>query len=418
MLNFVYVHYDEQPHCTPYWPNGIPLNDKEEGHLIDFNAERSVWFFWLEHSLCNIIKKYSFRQLENGELPSTERYIFPIDAPVTKRFWNAYTNKPLLIPERVINDVKEGRAKIMFIRNYEADGFILDKRVEMMKFQAEYYNISLKSLIYLDCNYLVDKYLLKEGIQGIYYNTFQYSTLRSQALSPIIDIVKADIQNKKARDKKFLCFNRNVKWHRAYIVNRILEEGLDKDGIVTCSKHLYYGGDIDFNDKEYVDFQALKNRVPMYYDVEHDYNNLAPSFKMNAEAQLKCYFNVTTETHYDSQNDSTRAFYTEKTFKPVIAYQPFIVISTQYHLRHMKEMGYETFSDFIDESYDNITDNKERLDKAFNTIKQVCSMSYQQLSNMLYDMLPILEHNYQLNNKDSLEKGTGVIIEREVLDNW
>ena len=60
-------------------------------------------------------------------------------------------------------------------------------------------------------------------------------------------------------------------------------------------------------------------------------------------------------------------------------------------LQHLKDMGYETFGDFIDESYDTMAD-RERLEKVVDNIKQI-----DKIENKLAwykDMKPILEHNY------------------------
>jgi len=394
MLYFVYTNFSRKVSSLPHWPNGIEIGDDEGARRIGFSSELSeklspTWFYALNYSLANSITTLS---VNNINLPPDGKYIFPIEAPVTFTFWNDYLNTPLSIPQVVLEDIRKGRAKILFIRTWEADGFILDKRIEMMKAQARLLNIDLSKILYLDYNALTEQILKKEGIQGIYYNNWQYSDYRVKEALAAGDSVVEDIKNKKLREKKFLCFNRNSKWHRAYTVNRILEKGLDKDGIVTFSTHAG-GGQIQFNGP-FAKMEALKQRIPMVYDIVNDHYNIEPALPLNLKAHLTCYFNLVTESHYTTENN-TRMFFTEKTFKPISCRQPFIMAGAYQQLKVLRDLGYKTFGDFIDESYDDIQDDKERLNKVVDVVEYICSLSNEALSEMLLQMLPILEHNYR-----------------------
>ena len=43
---------------------------------------------------------------------------------------------------------------------------------------------------------------------------------------------------------------------------------------------------------------------------------------------------------------------TEKIFKPMMLEKPFVVNGTKGYLKELKRLGFKTFSDVIDESYD------------------------------------------------------------------
>ena len=45
-------------------------------------------------------------------------------------------------------------------------------------------------------------------------------------------------------------------------------------------------------------------------------------------------------------------FITEKTVKPIVTKTPFLVVSTRYYLKYLREKGFQTFGDIIDETYD------------------------------------------------------------------
>ena len=68
------------------------------------------------------------------------------------------------------------------------------------------------------------------------------------------------------------------------------------------------------------------------------------------------YFNLILES------DVTRDvfFMTEKTIKPLLIGQPFVIYASQGFLQHLKDLGFETFGTLWDESYDQEPDYKKR----------------------------------------------------------
>ena len=62
---------------------------------------------------------------------------------------------------------------------------------------------------------------------------------------------------------------------------------------------------------------------------------------------INTYFTVVSETNIDSA-----PFLTEKIYKPILAGHPFIVASTSGYYDQLHKLGFETFSEYIDESFD------------------------------------------------------------------
>jgi len=87
----------------------------------------------------------------------------------------------------------------------------------------------------------------------------------------------------------------------------------------------------------------------------------------------RTYFELLTETFGAVDGDDS-FFLTEKTLKPIVMGHPFIVLSTKHFLKNLRGLGFRTFGDFVDESYDEcdtiaerveiISKNLERLDMA------------------------------------------------------
>jgi hypothetical protein len=84
------------------------------------------------------------------------------------------------------------------------------------------------------------------------------------------------------------------------------------------------------------------------------------------------------------------AMLTEKTYKPIAMKHPFILLSRPYSLRLLRERGYRTFSPFIDESYDEIEDDKLRLKAIADEINR---LSNSDLIEFTHNIKDIVEHN-------------------------
>jgi hypothetical protein len=81
---------------------------------------------------------------------------------------------------------------------------------------------------------------------------------------------------------------------------------------------------------------------------------------------------------------------TEKTFKPILNLQPFIIIGNPGSLQLLKDLGYKTFDDVIKESYDNEKDHKERMSQLLKISYDLCDLSdnhHLRIQNIIADVL-------------------------------
>jgi hypothetical protein len=100
----------------------------------------------------------------------------------------------------------------------------------------------------------------------------------------------------------------------------------------------------------------------------------------------QCWFSVVTETRLNYN------FFTEKTAKALLAKRMFIALGAPNLLAELREMGFETFGNVLDESYDIVTYNVTRWSMAKDQIKQICAQD----PLLIYEkILPVLQHNQQ-----------------------
>ena len=93
-------------------------------------------------------------------------------------------------------------------------------------------------------------------------------------------------------------------------------------------------------------------------------------------------------------------FPTEKTFRPMWCQRPFIVFASTNYLAYLRQMGFRTFNDFWNESYDGY-EGLERLKRIIDLIDFIAQKSYSELETMFWDMKYSLEHNYQILKQQS-----------------
>jgi hypothetical protein len=69
-------------------------------------------------------------------------------------------------------------------------------------------------------------------------------------------------------------------------------------------------------------------------------------------------------------------FMSEKTTKAMFAERMFVAVGAQNYLRGLRDLGFSTFDNIIDTSYDTIADDVDRYAKAFEQIKRLANMDY------------------------------------------
>ena len=100
-------------------------------------------------------------------------------------------------------------------------------------------------------------------------------------------------------------------------------------------------------------------------------------------------YSVVAESNYFNYFN----FYTEKIVKPILAERLFIVVAGQHYLKNLRSLGFKTFNDIIDETYDDIEDDNTRFKLVCEQIKY---LTEQPQDKILEKIRPIAEHNRQI----------------------
>lgn len=214
----------------------------------------------------------------------------------------------------------------------------------------------------------------------------------------------------KQYDKKYLCFNRRWRTHRPLLVALLYAFGLLQYGHVSLGKsddnldwQTVYpqllsltSSNTEVNKILHQVENQIKQLEPLYLDDEDLVTNKADLSNTTHSLYDDTYFSVVTETNFFTKDEiNTGRFISEKTFKPIVYRHPFIVVTVPRFLEKLREIGYKTFSPFINEDYDLELDDSLRILKIVKEIDRLSKLSNEELFDFLEGIKPICEFNYR-----------------------
>jgi len=111
---------------------------------------------------------------------------------------------------------------------------------------------------------------------------------------------------------------------------------------------------------------------------------------MNPDWYDHSYISMVVETIVRPGSKYTPVFVTEKTFKPIAFWHPFMVYGNRGTLQALRSWGFETWDHLWDESYDSVVDYQARRDKIIDVLNSI------EPSEHSPETQRKLEHNHQL----------------------
>jgi hypothetical protein len=216
------------------------------------------------------------------------------------------------------------------------------------------------------------------------------------------------------RSNYFLLKIRNARKHRLALLFNLASSGLlDKADWSCLQNHQISEQEINHVSKLYnmpfnldaVNQVAAQIPKTLNYETDLNYGGISAWTDNHAKPNADSYFEVCTETYMHGEYKSL----TEKVFKPIVNFSPFIFVAFPGALALLRQIGFKTFDGFIDESYDLETDEVKRMHLMIKEITRLCSMSVDQLHDWYWSMEDILIHNH--NHMMTFKNGDAKAIE-------
>jgi hypothetical protein len=198
----------------------------------------------------------------------------------------------------------------------------------------------------------------------------------------------------------FISYNNLVnpfRAHRIDLLCRLYDKNLISQGLVSyrvpdvtgeveraVTRNPWYTNE----SKEIYERQKHQLDKPLIIDTENVEGYLSATIDL---ANCRDSFvHVVTETEFFKD----KLHLTEKIFKPIVAGQPFLLLAGTGNLEYLRSYGFKTFSDYWDESYDNIADPGKRVEAVVAILEKLAGMSYAEQVAMRKDMQHIIEYNF------------------------
>ena len=216
-----------------------------------------------------------------------------------------------------------------------------------------------------------------------------------------------EIYTKLIKPYRFLFLNGRTRPHRKYmieslrpILDQALWTNLDSSPVYS---HTYQTDLLDHRTE--IKLLPEEYEVPKFYSglslghqnpfVKNElFNNLWGEIYIQAEPYIDTYFSLITETVCDYPY-SLRS---EKIYKPIAMGHPWIVTANRGFYRDIHNQGFRTYSNLIDESFDTIDNNQDRLDRIVTVVQDLCQQD-------LAEFLVAAEQTSKYNQQHMAELG-------------
>lgn len=337
--------------------------------------------------------------------------------------------------------VKDKGARLLFDLSGEALTFDEDTKDNWLLFHQNLQERGIpgEKVFFICSNYHVnDHYAQWASEQNLSYrinvigNNF-YLPLRALeiASNPQFNADKAAIiyaayrciEKNERRKYKYMCLNMKSRLHRACILLFLMHKDYLKEGAVTYfarhtlaaeEKHIQppdvphvpylalqeFCKQLPDGEALLAQYDALERRRPITYDLgesgvlsyEWPISQYIPEISVyGGIKQIDTYFEIVTETYFA---DPKTLFITEKTVRPLLRLQIFLIIGSPFTLRQLRRLGFQTFAPYINEDYDEMMDPVQRMTALLQEIDRLCAMSIDELHSLYCTLWPRILYNF------------------------
>jgi hypothetical protein len=342
-----------------------------------------------------------------------ENYIIPVGVHNDPHTWaggESTTNESVIslfefINEIYLNDLINKRAHLLIDSSLE--GYHEDWVFDFFHKECEKRNIPADRIIFVTGNSIVEERYemwLKDNPKNLKINPLPYSHFENDVYLTSKDMLEENDlptyeaqvthkENNLENIKLYNNLNKKPRQHRIWFYsklfhNNLLDKGLVSMNQIDISQRRYCG---DFMEQEYVE-EFAKTLPSLIYGVSNEIEDTGYYInRVNHKVCDDSWISVISEARFEDEEGTI--FLSEKVFKPVASHHPFIIMGNKHSLREMKKLGYKTFSNWIDESYDEL-DNLERMDAIIKVLKDI-----DKIENKLEwfkSMEEVLKFNYQI----------------------
>ena len=327
-----------------------------------------------------------------------------------------------VFPEKIIKDVQSGKCKYIMDQSLEGHWDI------NWEFIFDALSITKEQLVWLSGDFKIHE---KTDNIAMYINWWEKNCCGQ--IPHVSDITQTQlklIESYTERAKYNTLYSRRVRRHRVAFMTAMVYHNLLGDMIWS------WGGDVPYGPSGVSARVALQDRVlnqkgatlheigkfmsqtyprkdlfdmgkrySEAYDVVSQWGNIVNEMADTGTDLTLNHCNIATPSHvlntyyqcivetYATGGETT--FLSEKSFKPFMLMQPFVLYGDPLTVQALRDHGYNVYDKWIDHGYDLITNPMERTAYLIKEIRRLNSISHSEWSIMLYEMKDILIANHK-----------------------
>lgn len=402
--------------CISPYANRINVLITEHKDLHGIREEDWLFFQQDEEKHKWSINNYSVDQIRDNNI----KYIIPVGVHESPETWAGfrghYDSIFNLLSDTYLQHLREGRAYLLFDNSLE--GYHTDWLFDFFCKETKRLSIDPQNVILITGNSQLqdraeewEKRTGEKCIRAFGYTHFEFDMFVNighynsigQNIPTFEDHIKYK-ENNPQSIKPFNCLNRKPRDHRVIFYNKLFHAGLLPDGHISMNPWVNERSHDSINiDGWKPDVSQLEHShqfTPMRWDGTDNIANPRDKIsRLNEKSMLNSWCTIVSEAQYEDSQQSV--FLSEKTFKPIACSHPFQILGAKGSLKELKKLGYLTFNNLYDESYDEL-DNLERMEAIVDNCRSLADNN-QALQHFKW-MKPRLKYNRNVLAFNSLFK--------------
>lgn len=310
------------------------------------------------------------------------------------------------INPRYLEDLRNNKAWLLLDQSHE--GYHTEWLYDWFYTSCRDYGISPKRIVYvtgdLNAHEKNTEYVRNHKVPSIFVlGNPHFETLTEEVKSNFSGLIHVPtfqdhIDYKTVHVDKIKIYNalqKRPRPHRVHLFNELYNRDLIQHGIVSMNFFERSAADNYLTDglleSDYNRYRDILPVLPPGDDSPDDFASGDSSMyphKLNEQILLDTWVTVVSESSYIENT----CFLSEKTFKTIACSHPFIIYGNKGSLQALRELGYQTFSPFIDESYDNL-EAWPRLEAILNALRKIQVIPSGERIHWFSELRSRVEHN-------------------------
>jgi len=367
----------------------------------DYYMQCSIGTFW--SSELGPYFKLKLWDLDN--LNEDKSYIYLIECRSIEAVYGSFSR----IPNKIIDMVNENKCKVVI--SYEAEGDLdvdwfnkwYTNTLRMFENQVKYSNFYILHCE-MNCE-IKNKTPIKWVSSNHHFDAISYELHILKKDNNFRELEGFDYDF-KLHDVEDIDLSKKTKFFSSYLrnCNREHRRAL---GAYFQYNDLWKDNNLSFLKVSWDDTIPKSILPRKYWNSISELDNLPP-FEIDTFSQSnisgfnttlsskwehyqETFLSVVSETIFNGEGECI--FFSEKICKPLYNLHPFILMSTPYSLKKLKEFGFKTFHPFIDESYDVEENPLNRMKLIFQELDKIQNKTHDELKKWWSEIIPTLKHN-------------------------